>query len=110
MGIVIEDLEHGITKVALDGRLDILGAAAIDLPMSVVAGSRRAVVVDLEAVTFLSSMGLRTLVTMAQTLRTRGGRMWLLRPADVVRHVLITSGIDTMIPIIARFDEAASLT
>ena len=40
MAMVTEELPGGITKVILDGRLDIEGAAAMDLPMNVIAGSQ----------------------------------------------------------------------
>jgi anti-anti-sigma factor len=108
MGIIIEDLPQGVTKVVLDGRLDIQGAETVDLQMSVVAGSRRAVLVDLENVTFLASMGLRTLLTAARTLRLRGGRMCLFRPTELVRQVLTTSGVDKMIPVEDLFDHAVT--
>ena len=108
MGIVIADLPQGVTKVILDGRLDIQGAEAIDLQMNIVASSRRAVLVDLEQVTFLASMGLRTLVSAAQTLKMRGGRMCLFRPNDLVEQVLVSSGVDKMIPVAHQFDQATT--
>jgi len=37
MKISTEELDGGITKVVLDGRLDIEGAAAVDLKMNIVA-------------------------------------------------------------------------
>jgi anti-anti-sigma factor len=108
MAIFIEDLPQGVTKVVLDGRLDIQGAAAIDLQMNVVAASRRAVLVDLEKVTFLASMGLRTLLTAAQTLKLRGGRICLFRPTELVRQVLTTSGVDKIVPVDDQFDRAVA--
>jgi len=39
MPISTEELAGGITRVILDGRLDIEGAAAVDLPMNVIAGA-----------------------------------------------------------------------
>jgi hypothetical protein len=34
-------LENGITKVVLSGRMDIEGAAAVDLKFSVIAGAKK---------------------------------------------------------------------
>lgn len=62
MAFSTEELAGGITKVVLDGRLDIEGAAAVDLKMNVIAGSEKAVLIDLQNVSFLGSMGLRALV------------------------------------------------
>ena len=59
MAFSTEELTGGITKVVLDGRLDIEGAAAVDLRMNVIAGSKKAVLVDLQQVSFLGSMVLQ---------------------------------------------------
>ena len=67
MPISTEELTGGITRVILEGRLDIEGAAAVDLQMNVIAGSRKAVLVDMEKVSFLGSMGLRALIAPASS-------------------------------------------
>ena len=94
--------------MVLDGRLDIQGAADVDLQMNIVAGSRRAVLIDLEKVTFLASIGMRTLLTAARAVKQRGGRICLFRPTDLVRRVLTTSGVDKMIPVDDQFDHAVA--
>src|SRR5580700_7558876 len=99
MVIAIEELPEGITRVILDGSLDIAGAAAVDLQMNVVAGSRKAVLVDLQKVSFLGSMGLRALVAPSRAIKNRGGKMVLFGPNEMVEKVLKTSGIDTLIPV-----------
>jgi anti-anti-sigma factor len=99
MALVTEELPGGITKVILDGRLDIEGAAAVDLPMNVIAGSKKAVLVDMQKVSFLGSMGLRALVAPARAIKSRGGKIVLFGPNESVEKVLKTSGIDTLIPV-----------
>lgn len=99
MKIAEEELPGGITKVILDGRLDIQGAAAVDLKMNLIANSRNAVLVDLQLVSFLASIGLRSLVIPARTIKSRGGRVVLFGPNEMVGKVLKTSGIDTVIPV-----------
>jgi anti-anti-sigma factor len=101
----LEELS-GTTRIILDGRLDIAGASAIDLRFNVIAGSRRAIVVDLSGVSFLASMGMRLLVTGAKTAASKGGRMVLLAPDANVEKVLMTAGIDTIIPILHDYDGA----
>jgi len=95
----MEELAGGITKVVLDGRLDIEGAQAIDLKMNVIAGSKKAVLVDLQKVSFIGSMGLRALVAPARAIKGRGGKMVLFAPTELVESVLKSSSIDAMIPI-----------
>src|ERR1700735_1548453 len=99
MPMSVEELEGGITRVILDGRLDIEGAAAVDLRMNVIAGSKKAVLVDMQQVSFLGSMGLRALVAPARAIKGRGGKIVLYNPIEMVEKVLKTSGVDTLIPI-----------
>ena len=106
MAIATEELTGGITKVILDGRLDIEGAARVDLQMNIIAGSRKAVLVDMQKVSFLGSMGLRALVAPAQAIKNRGGKMVLFGPNEMVEKVLKTSGIDTLIPVHHEFQSA----
>src|ERR1700747_3765833 len=72
MTISTESMDGDITRVLLDGRLDIQGAAAIDLKMNVVAGSSKFLLIDLRGVSFLGSMGLRSILVPAQAVRRRG--------------------------------------
>ena len=60
MQISTQELADGITKVDLDGRLDIAGAQAVDLKMNIIAGSAKKLLIDLEKVSFLGSMGSNT--------------------------------------------------
>lgn len=106
MAISMEELTGGITKVILDGRLDIEGAAAVDLQMNVIAGSKRAVLVDLQKVSFLGSMGLRALVAPARAIKSRGGKIVLFGPNELVEKVLKTSCVDTLIPVHHELESA----
>jgi anti-anti-sigma factor len=107
MPIAIQDLDGGVTRVVLSGRIDVAGASQIDMPMSVVGGSKRAVVIDLAAVEFMASMGLRSLVVCAKAILNKKGRVVLLAPQGPVEEVIVTSGIDELIPIL--HDEAAAI-
>ncbi len=108
MGLATEQLDGGITKVILDGSLDIAGAAAIDLRMNVIGGASKAVLVDMKQVTFIGSMGLRALVQPARAISNRGGKIAIFGPQELVEKVLTTSGIDTMIPIYHDYEAAVA--
>jgi anti-sigma B factor antagonist len=103
-----EELAGGVTKVTLTGKLDIAGANAIDLHFNVIAGSKRAVIVDLSRVSFVASMGLRTLILGAKVVASKRGRMVLLSPTADVEQVLVASGADTLIPILHDLDAAVA--
>jgi anti-anti-sigma factor len=107
MKVIEEELPGGITKIILEGRLDIEGAAAVDLKMNVITNGRTSVLMDLQGVSFLASMGLRSLVIPARAIKRRGGRVVLFGPNEMVGKVLKTSGIDTVIPI--HYDLSSAL-
>jgi anti-sigma B factor antagonist len=69
------------------------------LQMNVIAGSKKAVLLDLQNVSFLGSMGLRSLVAPARAIKGRGGKLVIFGPNEMVNKVLKISGVDTMIPV-----------
>jgi anti-sigma B factor antagonist len=106
MEIATEELPGEITRVILAGSLDIAGAAAIDLRMNVIAGAKRTVLVDLRQVSFIGSMGLSALVAPARAIKSRGGKMVLFGPNQLVARVLRASLVDTIIPVYNDLDAA----
>ena len=106
MQMLTEDLGGNVTKASLNGKMDIAGAQAIDLPFNVMVGSKRAIVVDLSGVTFIASMGLRTLIMGAKTVTSKGGKMVLVGPSEDVAKVLEDSGTTTIVPIYPSLDAA----
>jgi anti-anti-sigma factor len=99
MPISIVELDGNVTKVVLSGRIDIAGAREIEMPLAVVAGSRRAVVVDLSAVDFMASLGLRGIVVSAKSIFSKRGKIVLLMPQPQVEEVITITGINELIPI-----------
>jgi anti-sigma B factor antagonist len=99
MELRVEQLSDRLTRAAPVGRWDVVGAMSIDLQLSVIAGSGRSVIIDLAEVTFLSSMGIRTIITSAKAIELRGARLVLLSPSANVAEVLATTGIDTLVPV-----------
>lgn len=97
MEMVVDELA-GVTNVALKGRLDAKGADSIDLPLSVLAGSKTAILVDLTDVDFLASLGIRSLVSAAKAVQRKGGKLVIVVPEGNVLMVLKTAGIESLIP------------
>jgi len=75
MDINVIEAADGVTHVMLDGRFDIAGAQAADPRFSALAGSSKALIVDLTKVSFIASLGVRTLMVSAKTLIRRGADM-----------------------------------
>jgi anti-anti-sigma factor len=106
MKIETEPLDNGVLKISLAGRMDVQGTQEIDLKFNGYTNNQRAVIVDMTAVDFLASIGIRTLLLVAKAIVRRGGKMVLFNPDKNVSHVLEMAGIDTLIPICHSFDEA----
>lgn len=94
--------------MVLDGKLDIVGAEKIAMPMSVLAGSKKGLIVDLSALTFLASIGIRHLVSAAKAIGRKGGRVVLLKPSAAVAEVLEAAGVTELMSIAKSEAEARS--
>lgn len=99
MPITVQDLDAGVTMVALSGRIDIAGTHEIDVKLRSVSSSRNAVVIDLARVEFIASMGLRSLVLAAKAIASRQGKVVLLSPKPEIEEVIRVSGIDSLMPV-----------
>lgn len=101
-------LPGDVLLVRLAGALDIAGAGEIEMPFSLISGKHNKVIVDLANVSFLASIGIRVLVKAARTIGNRKGHLVVFGPTDEARRVLRSTGIDTIIPVVA--DEAAAIS
>lgn len=109
MDIQSSRLANDVRLIQLSGRMDMKGVESIDLKFTALSSTEKAgVVVDFSQVDFLSSIGIRLLLTNARALQMRGGKMALLNPTPLVAEVLQTSGVDQWIPIFADLDAASS--
>jgi anti-sigma B factor antagonist len=102
-----EEMPNGVKLVTLAGRFDIAGTQEIDQRFTALTASSKALIaVDVSAVSFLASIGIRTLVSSARALANRGGAMALVGPQPLVEQTLLAAGIDSIIPIFPNLDEA----
>lgn len=104
-----DTLSNGITVINLNGTIDALGAQAIDLKFNAISGSQTKVIVNLEKVDYLSSMGIRTIIMGAKVVQRNSGKMVILQPSPDVEKVLTESGVDTLIPIFQQMNDAEQL-
>jgi anti-sigma B factor antagonist len=106
--IDFDDADSNLRIIHLRGRLDIQGTDAIGTRFAILASSEgRRIVVDLSALEFLASIGIRSLVTNAKAQQQRAGRLVLFVGDNAaVAKVLTTTGIDTVIPMFT--DEAGA--
>jgi len=104
---VIEEPE-GLTHVVLDGRFDIAGAQAVDGPFTALAAKAKFLVVDLGKVSFIASLGVRTLMVGAKAVNRRGDYIAVCGADPNVEKVLRSTGFDEIVGLYPDFDSAAS--
>ena len=110
MQLTIEQAAPGIQLIHLIGRMDIVGTQLVDLKFTAYTASRRApVLVDLSQVHYISSIGIRLLLSNASALETSGAKMVLVKPQPVVEQILRTAGLDQVMPIAASVEEALKI-
>jgi len=108
VNVTISELSGVGTKVTLVGKLDIAGAEVVELPLATVAGQTSNVMIDMSGVDFIASIGIRHLVMAAKALSRRSGRLVLVAPNEFVTDVLVTSGLESILPIVHSEAEAVA--
>jgi anti-sigma B factor antagonist len=99
MDIAAEELADGIAKIVLRGRFDTTGAVQIELPFNKIVTEQRKVIVDLSAVSFLSSYGIRVLLVGAKIVNGKNGKLVTVCSDAKIAKVLKTAGVDVLVPI-----------
>jgi anti-anti-sigma factor len=107
MDMKVIDAADGATRVALDGRFDIAGAQAVDARFQELAQSAKSLIVDLSKVTFIASLGVRTLMVGAKTMMHRGTDMAVCGADENVSKVLRSTGFNEIVGLYPDFASAA---
>ena len=107
MDMKVTEADDEIAHVALDGRFDIQGAQEVNSRFEELAESSKALVVDLSKVSFLASLGIRTLMLSAKTLLRRGAEMAVCGASESVERVLRTTGFNEVAGLYPDYDTAA---
>jgi anti-anti-sigma factor len=84
----------------LEGRLDGQGAIELEKQVSALHTDAIQWVIDMSGVAYLSSLGIRLLVTLEQRLRTRGGGLVLAAVTPLVQKVLQVSSLYDVLRIV----------
>jgi anti-sigma B factor antagonist len=92
----------------LKGRLDAASVAGFDKEVDKWLGQgAKRVIVDLAALEYISSAGLRSFLSAGKKIKNLQGRMVFCGLNSVVREVFEMSGLDTLFTICGSFDDAA---
>ena len=109
MELKFSEIENNIQFIQLAGILDVQGVDAIGTKFAgYSSGDNSKVLVDLAGVEFLTSIGIRLLVTTAKSVASRGGKFVLLNPNENVKGILEMTGIMDIIPIHSSLQNAVA--
>ena len=97
-----------VSVVLPEGRLNAEAAPALDAALSGLEalGAQR-IIVNLSSCIYISSSGLRAIISHARRLRQLGGDLKLCCPSPRVMHVLDIAGLDAVLEISVSETDAA---
>jgi anti-anti-sigma factor len=86
--------EAGQVVILVSGRMDAESAPQFeDKCKACIAEGHTGLIVDLGELTYVSSMGLRSFITVAKTLQDKGGALRLCRLKGLVKQVFEITGL-----------------
>jgi anti-sigma B factor antagonist len=93
MNIEMRELKH-VSVMKISGRVDSATAPQVEAALhDLIDSNRHQVVLDLQEVEYMSSAGLRVLVTMLKAAKKSGGDLKLAQLSVRVKEVLDLSGL-----------------
>ena len=109
MELTTETRADGIERIILSGRMDTAGTDQIEMRFTALTATRPArIVVDMAEVPFLSSIGIRLLLSSARAQKQRGGRIVIANPQPMVEEVFAIVAMNTLIPVYADLHSACT--
>ena len=108
MSISYNDIGENLRRIVISGRLDMPGTDSVASQLAeLTAAPKKGVVVDLSAVKFLASIGIRALLVSAKAVQQRGGKMVLVvSKGSTVVMSLEATGVDLLIPVFNNASDA----
>lgn len=108
MDMNVTETAEGVTHVTLDGRFDIAGAQEVDSRFLALAETAKFLVVDLAKVSFIASLGVRTLMMSAKSIMRRGADMAVCAANESVEKVLRSTGFNEVAGMYPDFAAASA--
>ena len=98
------------TYVKLIGKLNAPGVMDVETELNAaVAGRMKSAILDMAEVSFMSSLGVRTLLFNAKALRRANAKMVLVGAQPSVAKVMVMAGLGMVVPCVATAEEAYRL-
>ena len=99
MEIISRDYKRA-SVVRVVGRVDASTYGELESKLkSYIDSGRVHVVLEMDGTEYLSSAGVRVLISAQKALKPKGGRLAIAQPSDRVKEVLDLAGLDPLFPI-----------
>ena len=99
--------EKGYWVVRLEGRLDISNSSQFEQDcMNWIEQGQRKFILDLGALEYISSAGLRSILAATKKLKAQNGSLALCSLSGLVEEVVTVSGFDNILQVFADLDQA----
>ncbi|MBC2665271.1 STAS domain-containing protein [Novosphingobium flavum] len=106
MEFVVSEVS-GVTKAALEGRLDTANVDRVEQSLTAsILPLGRHTMIDLTKVTFIASLGIRMLLSLARSLARHKARLVMFGASPHVLEILETTALSDIIPQYASEGEA----
>lgn len=94
--VTVESMKR-VDLVTVDGRIDSSNASDFEGKLQELTGNgRHNLVLNLAGVSYMSSAGLRTLVSLLKECKKKNGDVRLASPSERVAEVLSLAGLDSL--------------
>lgn len=110
MRMTTETLQDDMLMICLDGAFDLMAVDELEPDFRrETSDSHKYIILDVAAVSYITSCGIRLLLSTIKQLHKRGGNLVVLSPNSTVTTVLATSGLNTLVPTAVDMNEALSV-
>ena len=98
MEIITHDYKHA-SIIRVTGRVDAGTYTELENKINEFIGAgHKHLVLEMDGTEYLSSAGVRVLISAQKALKPRGGRVAISQPSQRVRDVLQLAGVDVLFP------------
>ncbi len=108
MKVAITDLEE-ISVVEVSGDIDSKTAPEFERNAKVATEKSQRIAIDLTAVEFMSSAGLRVLLMVYRNIKSQNGKVVLVGVSEDIQDVMSTTGFINFFTIVEKKDEAIAI-
>ena len=104
--IITSTVNNGITSISIEGKLDTSSSEEAQAKLSSIASQGTKMLMNLEKLEFVSSIGLRIILMQAKELKKHGGELRICNLQTAVKEVFTISGFSQILNIFDSQDEA----